>query len=178
MKKLLFLSFLTFGLIYSSAQENFDVSTLRIGAYTINMKKKDIEKVSKTQVVSFTAKDENYKNVAVKYLGETIDMIIAQSSDNQGMYDGGYEITSLSTKSKKFATKSGMKVGSTRAQLLETYKNYPNFCISFLWNEKTHKQSTSDSIFLLTDIDAGTFLSFQMLNDVVTIVSVYKSQGD
>lgn len=178
MKKVLFLFFLTFGFIYSFAQENFDISTLRIGSYTINMNKKDIEKVSKTQIVSFTPKDEHYKNVAVKYLGETIDMIIAQSSDNQGIYNGGYEITSLSTQSKKFATKSGMKVGSTKDQLLENYKNYPNFCISHLWDEKTNKPSTSNSIFLLTDMDANTFLSFQMLNNVVTIVSVYKSQGD
>lgn len=178
MKTLLFFILLFLGFTPIAAQENFDISTLRMGDFTLNMSKPEIDKLTRSTPISFTSKDETYKNIAVKYLGETIDLIIAQSFDKQGMYDGGYEITSLSTKSKKFSTKSGMKIGSTKEQLLETYKNYPNFCVSHLWDEKTNRQSSTQSLFILNDTDASTLLQFHLNNGIVSQISVYKNQGE
>ena len=177
MKKLLFLFFLTSGITTAFAQENFDVSTLRIGPFTINMKAKEVEKVYKSKLVAFTGQDEYYKTNKVNYAGETIEIIISKTSDDKGQYDGGYQIYSLMTKSKKFRTKSGMGVGSTKDQLFEAYKNYPNFSVNQMWDEKTEKFSTIRSNFILTDNDAGTLLSFTLINNVVTEISVYLNEG-
>ncbi|KIA88772.1 hypothetical protein [Kaistella jeonii] len=177
MKKLLFLFFLTFGITSSFAQENFDVSTLRIGAFTIHMKAKEVEKVNKSKLVAFNGQDDYQKTNKVNYAGETIEIIISQTSDDKGQYDGGYQIFSLMTKSKKFRTKSGMGVGSTKDQLFEAYKNYPNFSVTQMWDEKTEKFSTTRSNFTLTDNDAGTLLSFTLINNVVTEISVYLNEG-
>lgn len=53
--------------------------------------------------------------------------------DGINMYEGAVEnelkVYGLSTTSSKFKTKSGMGVGSTKAQLLSTYKDYPNFSV-------------------------------------------------
>lgn len=161
----------------SFAQENFDVSTIRIGAFTINMKSKDVEKVTKTKLTAFTGQDDYYKTNKINYFGETIEIIISQTSDDKGQYDGGYQIYSLMTKSKKFRTKSGMGVGSTKDELFEAYKNYPNFSVNQMWDEKTDKYSTAKSNFSLTDNDAGTLLSFILINNIVTEISVYMNEG-
>ena len=177
MKKLLIVGMLLFGMIHSFAQENFDLSTLRIGPYTVFMKDKAVEKISKTKLISFTGADDYYKTNKVTYVGEIIEITIMQSTDDQGQYDGGYKIYSLMTKSKKFRTKSGMGVGSTKDQLIDAYRNYPNFSVSQMWDEKTEKSSTTRSSFVLTDLDAGTLLSFTLINNVVTEVSVYMNEG-
>ncbi len=177
MKKLLFLSMFIFGMNYSFAQQNFDISTLRIGDYTVFMKDKDVEKVFKSKLQSFTGEDEYMKTNKVNYLGEVIEIQIMQDYDATGNSEGSYKIYSLMTKSKKFKTKSGMGVGSTKDQLIDAYRNYPNFSVTQMWDEKTGKSSTTRSNFDLTDLDAGTILSFSMINNVVTQVSVYMNEG-
>ena len=66
-----------------------------------------------------------------------------------------------------------MGVGSTKEELLDAYKNYPNFSVNQMWDEKTEKLSSKMSNFVLTDNDAGTNLSFTLINNVVTEVNVY-----
>ena len=97
--------------------------------------------------------------------------------DDVGQKQNGFQIYSLSTKSKKFRTKSGMGVGSTKDQLIDAYRNYPNFSVSQMWDEKTEKQSSAMSSFVLTDNDAGTYLSFTLTNNIVTEVSIYMNEG-
>ena len=177
MKNLLFICFLAFGLHLSSAQENFDVSTLRIGSFTINMKDKAIEKLTKYKLNSLEAENGNYKTQKFNYLGEVIEIAILQTTDDKGQLDGGYQISSLMTKSKKFKTKSGIGVGSTKDQLFQAYKNYPNFSVNQMWDEKTEKLSTFRSNFILNDNEAGTSLSFTLLNNLVTEISVYRNEG-
>ncbi|MDP2453578.1 MULTISPECIES: hypothetical protein [unclassified Kaistella] len=177
MKKLLFLILFIFGMNLTFAQDNFDLSTLRIGPYTVFMKNKDVEKFSKSKLTSFMGDDDYMKTNKVNYLGEVIEISIMQNYDDQGQNTGGYQIYSLMTKSKKFRTKSGMGVGSTKDQLIDAYRNYPNFSVAQMWDEKTEKISTTKSTFTLTDNDAGTLLSFIMINNVVTEVSVFMNEG-
>lgn len=177
MKKTLFLILFIFGMNLTFAQDNFDLSTLRIGPFTIFMKDKAVEKISKSKLLTFVDENDYLKTNKINYLGETVEIIIMQSYDDQGQNTGDYQIYSLMSKSKKFRTKSGMGVGSTKDQLIDAYKNYPNFSVSQLWDEKTEKMSTTKTSFVLTDNDAGTFLSFIMINNVVTEVSVYMNEG-
>lgn len=177
MKKLLILGMLFFGMILSFAQDNFDISTLRIGPFTIFMKDTAAEKFTKTKLVTYDGPNEYNKKNKVNYNGELIEITIMQTYNNEGQSDGSYQIYSLSTKSKKFRTKSGMGVGSTKDQLIDAYRNYPNFSVNQMWDEKTEKQSSAMSSFVLSDNDAGTNLSFTMINNVVTEVSIYMNEG-
>ena len=162
---------------FSFAQDNFDISTLRIGPFTINMKDKAAEKFTTSKLVIYDGPNEYNKGNKVNYTGEIIEIIIMEIWDDEGKKENGYQIYSLSTKSKKFRTKSGMGVGSTKDELIEAYRNYPNFSVNQMWDEKTEKLSTSKSSFVLTDNDAGTYLSFTMINNVVTEVNVHMSEG-
>ena len=177
MKKLFIVSLLLFGMIHSFAQDNFDLSTLRIGPFTVFMKDKAAEQFSKTKLVTYDGPNEYNKRNKVNYNGEIIEIAIMPTWDDEGKKENGYQIYSLSTKSKKFRTKSGMGVGSTKDQLIDAYRNYPNFSVSQMWDEKTEKQSSAMSSFVLTDNDAGTYLSFTLTNNIVTEVSIYMNEG-
>ena len=177
MKKLVILSLLFFGMIQSFAQDNFDLSTLRIGPFTVFMKDTAAEKFTKTKLVSYDGPNEYNKKNKVNYNGEIIEIAIMPNWDDVGQKENGFQIYSLSTKSKKFLTKSGMGVGSTKDQLIDAYRNYPNFSVNQMWDEKSEKRSSAMSSFVLTDNDAGTYLSFTMINNVVTEVSIYMNEG-
>ena len=175
MKKRLLLGLLLFGLNLSFAQQNFDMSTLRLGDFTINMTNKAADKIIKSKIKIVNT--DNYQPTTVNYLGENVEIVFARSTNDVGDYDGNFTIFSLSTKSKKFRTKSGMGVGSTKDELFEAYKNYANFCVNQSWDEKTQKPSKVNSNFVLTDMDANTMLSFTLRNNVVVEVSVYLNEG-
>ena len=175
MKKLLLLGLFLFAVNLSFAQQNFDMSTLRLGDFTINMTNKAAEKVTKSKIK--VVNTDNYQPTMVNYLGENVEVVFARSSNEVGDYDGNFTIFSLSTKSKKFRTKSGMGVGRTKNELFEAYKNYSNFCINQSWDEKTQKQSTVNSTFVLSDNEANTMLSFILRNNVVVEISIYLNEG-
>ena len=177
MKKLLILSMFLFGMIQSFAQDNFDISTLRIGPFTIGMKDKAAEQFTKSKLVVYNGPNEYNKKNKVNYNGEIIGITIMETWDDAGEKLRGYQIYSLSTTSKKFRTKSGMGVGSTKEELLDAYKNYPNFSVNQMWDEKSEKLSSTMSNFVLTDNDAGTNLSFTLINNVVIEVNVYMNEG-
>lgn len=161
--------FLFFFSIVISAQ-NFELSTLRIGEYTIFMKKEAAEKLSKTKFQKFD--DYEYKTT-VNYFGEKIELVGYKSYISEAEPDVE-TVQCLGTKSKKFRTKSGIGVGNTRDELLNTYKNYPNFSVSQSWDDN---ESKSTSYFRLSDYDARTELSFKMINNVVVEVTIYVNEG-
>lgn len=175
MKKLLFLGMFLFGMNVSFAQQNFDMTTLRLGGFTINMSNKAAEKITKSKIN--VVDSDSYQPTKMNYLGENIEIVFARSTNDEGQYDGNFKIFSLATKSKKFRTKSGMGVGSTKDELLEAYKNYANFCVNQSWDEKTQKPSTMNSTFALSDTEANTILSFILQNNVVVEVNIYMNEG-
>lgn len=163
--KLLLLCFI-FSAAFTYAQ-NYELSTLRIGPFNLKM---DIEEADKIAGKKLKEDKNNYGSMMVNYHGEIIEVYVweSYSSDN----GSGRQIGNLATKSKKFRTKSGMGVGSTRTQLIEAYKNFPSYCINYGWTDEG-TISKSESYFTLTDNDANTELVFTMLNNVVTEVKVY-----
>lgn len=172
MKKLTFLfTLLFFGLI--SAQENFELTTLRIGPYKIFMKADDAEKLAQKKLQIF---EDWEKSNSVSVNGENIDIKL-QNTYISEKEPSKLAIYSLTTKSTKFRTKSGMGVGSTRDELINTYKNYPNFSVIQGWDDKGENRSKIVSYFNLSDSDAATELSFKLENNIVTEVSVYINEG-
>ena len=67
-----------------------------------------------------------------------------------------------------------MGVGSTKDELLNAYKNYPNYSVNQSWEEN---ESKTTSFFRLTDIDARTELSFKLVNNTVVEVTIYVNEG-
>ncbi|SIQ28952.1 hypothetical protein SAMN05880574_10997 [Chryseobacterium sp. RU37D] len=170
MKKIIPLILLAFSVSFISAQE-FEISTLRIGPYKIFMKNDEADKFG------IKLKQTNYelKNV-VKYNGETILIATNTDYDDQGKENGKMVIQGLSTKSKKFKTKSGIGIGSTKDDIINAYKNYPSYSVYPNYDDKGNKQNNSSN-FVLNDLDAGTTLSFTIVNNIVTEMSVFINEG-
>ncbi len=170
MKKIIQLFLLVFAVSFISAQE-FEISTLRIGPYKIFMKNDEADQFG-TKL-----KQTNYelKNV-VKYNGETILIATNPDYDDQGKENGKIVIQGLSTKSKKFKTKSGIGIGSTKDDVINAYKNYPSYSVYPNYDDKGNKQNNSSN-FILNDLDAGTTLTFTITNNIVTEMSVFMNEG-
>lgn len=172
MKKLTILFALFFFALHL-AQENFDLSTTRIGAYRISMKADEAEKIAGKKLLQY---DDWDKNNVVTFQGEKIELKIQNTyiNDKENSVPSVY---SLSTKSAKFKTKRNMGVGNTKYELLEAYKDFPNFSLNQGWDDKGEKMSKTVSYFNITDVDASTELQFKLENNVVTEVSIYVNEG-
>lgn len=171
MKKIisLFIFVLVFGSM--SAQENFEISTLRIGPYKIFMEKSEAEKIAGIKLKS---SDSESKNV-VKYNGEIINIEIFQGYGGAAKPDA-VTIAGMTTTSKKFRTKSGMGVGSTRDELINAYRNYPIFSVRPEVDDNG-KRIKDAGYFNIEDYDAGTQLTFKFVNNIVAEITVYINEG-
>lgn len=167
---LLSCSFLSF-----AQQTNMELSTLRIGPFKVFMDKSEAESLAHKPLLTASEKNEYRGETVVKYNSELLKVTINSQyvGENQPEKE---VITNMSTTSSKFRTKSGMGVGSTRYELLNTYKDYGNFQVYTGWDENSEKRSKTISFFVLTDVDASTSLSFKLVNNVVVEISVYQDE--
>ncbi|PKF73680.1 hypothetical protein [Chryseobacterium sp. PMSZPI] len=171
MKKIIsiFIFVLAFSLM--NAQENFEISTLRIGPYKIFMEKSEVEKISGTVL---QISDGEKKN-GVKYNGEIINIEVFQGYGGEAK-PNAITVTGMTTTSKKFRTKSGMGVGSSRDELINAYKNYPAFSVR-PESDDNGKRIKDAGYFNIEDYDAGTQLTFKFVNNIVTEITVYINEG-
>jgi hypothetical protein len=160
---------LTFG--FMNGQENFEVSTLRIGPFKVFMPRADAEKIAG---IPLTNSNGEKKNI-VKYNGETIQIDLFDNYINEAN-PSVPSITYMATTSKKFKTKSGIGVGSSRDDLINAYKNYPNFSVRPDW-DASGKPIKDTGYFNIEDSQAGTLLSFKFVNNIVVEISVYLNEG-
>ncbi|MDV7697998.1 hypothetical protein N6B72_13815 [Chryseobacterium soli] len=178
MGKSLFALLLIFSFGFSFAQENPNLTTLRIGSYKIKMTKEEAEKIAKTSLLLTDHSQENRKKNMVKYSGEEIEVEITENYVSE-TEPNVLQISALATKSPKFRTKNGMGVGSTRKEILNAYLDYPNFSVDQKWDYKTNKNSTKISAISLEDRDAWTTLEFTLVDNFCTEVSVhFTEEGD
>ena len=169
MKKII----LVFALAVSGimAAQNFEISTLRIGDFKIFMPRTEAEKIAKKTLKETTDWEKPEK---VNYFGETVEILTFSNyvGENQPSQIAVY---TLKTKSKKFRTKSGIGVGNTRDDLINAYRNYPNFSVSQYKDPES--LGKVESYFSLDDFDAGTYLSFRMENNIIVEVTVSVNEG-
>ncbi|VFA43768.1 Uncharacterised protein [Chryseobacterium indologenes] len=171
MKKIISLCMLVMAFSYMSAQENFEISTLRIGPYKIFMEKSEAEKIAGT---SLKVSDGEKKNM-VKYNGEIINIQLYEGYGGNASPEA-VTITGLTTTSKKFKTKSGMGVGSTRDDLINAYRNQSTFSVRPDVDDNG-KRIKDAGYFNIEDYDAGTQLTFKFVNNTVTEITVYINEG-
>lgn len=169
MKKMTFFLLLIF-FTAVSAQDNFDLSTLRIGPFHQKMDIKEADKIAGKKIM---ADNKNNSPTPVNYKGEIINMYVWESSDSENGVNRN--IGNISTTSKKFRTKSGLGVGSTKDELIDAYRNFSSFSLYPGWNDDG-TINKSESYFTLTDNDAHSVLSFKMKNNVVVEVTVYYNE--
>ena len=151
--------------------QNYEISTLRIGEFKIYMEKESAEKIAK-KTLNLAADYDNPNKV--NYFGETINLLLTERYVDEGK-PNAVSIYNMTTKSNKFRTKSGIGVGSTRDQLIDTYRNYSNFEVHEYKDPENPKKS--DSYFTLSDYDAGTYLTFRMENRVVVEILIGIDEG-
>ncbi|MDQ1858538.1 MULTISPECIES: hypothetical protein [unclassified Chryseobacterium] len=171
MKKIIaiFTFLLTF--TFTNAQENFEVSTLRIGPFKVFMPKVEAEKIAGVKLINANGEKKNI----VKYNGESIQIDLFDNYINEAN-PSVPSITYMTTTSKKFKTKSGIGVGSTRDDLINAYRSYTNFSVRPDW-DSNGKPIKDTGYFNLEDSQAGTLLSFKFVNNIVTEISVYLNEG-
>ncbi|EJL71249.1 hypothetical protein [Chryseobacterium populi] len=170
MKKIIQLLLCVFAFSMTSAQD-FEVSTLRVGLYKIFMEKTEAEKLAGTKLKMTDGQTKN----SVKYNGELILIDLYEGYVNEAK-PSVPTIMNITTTSKKFKTKSGIGIGSTRDDLITAYKNYPSFSVNPAFDDKGEKLKNA-GYFTLNDHDAGTALSFKFVNNIIVEITVYLDEG-
>lgn len=169
MKKTIML-FLTFLFTAANARDNFDLSTLRIGPFHLKMDIVEADKIAGRKI-----KSSNSNGLEkINYKGETVMLYVYGYTGGNNME--ARMIGNITTRSAKFRTRSGMGVGSTRDQLIGVYRNFPSFRVYPEWDDNG-KPSKTVSYFVLSDSDAGSTLSFKLVNNITVEVSVYPIEG-
>jgi len=90
----------------------------------------------------------------------------SQDYDETGKETNKRIIRGLSTTSKKFKTKSGIGVGSTKDKVINACKNYLSYSVYPGWDNKGNQQKNV-CYFMLNDLDAATVLTFKIVNNIV-----------
>lgn len=158
--------------LLSFAQANYELSTLRIGPFTLKM---DVEQAEKIAGKKLRIDEKNNAPNHINYNGEIISLQIYEVWKGENL-PNEKKIGYISTSSSKFRTKSGLGVGSTKVEVIEACKNFSGFSLYPGWNDDG-SPNKSESNFNLTDVDANSVLNFKMKNNVVVEVSVFYDEG-
>lgn len=151
--------------------QNYEVSTLRLGDFKIFMPKTEAEKLAKKKLILF---DDYEKSNKVNVGAAQVEITLMQQYNGDGKADS-MQIYYLKTKSPLYKTKSGIGVGNTKDNLIDAYRNYHNFEVSQYRDEKGNLEKKS--YFTLSDNDAGTWLTFELENNIVVQISVGINEG-
>lgn len=170
MKKIFSTAFIITSLFAYS--QNFELSTIRIGDFKLFNDKTTVDEfVKKTLPVDGPLDGFN----KVSYNGENIEVYFVENFYKQQNPTAKNIIFGLSTASRAFKTKSGMGVGSSREELINAYKSYPNFSV-FTYKDES-RPSVTFSTLSLKDNDAGTSINFNLENNIVVKVHVSIEEG-
>lgn len=153
--------------LYLSAQDNNQISTMRIGPYRLQMKGKETEKLARKKMIEYT----DYKKYnAVMHNGNEIRINVSDDGE------GDTYVIQLATVSPAFKTFSGIGVGNTRKELFDTYIHYPNFFVYESYDENGNIV-LGESYFNLEDRETATILSFRLKDNVIVEVLISYNLG-
>ncbi len=155
-----------------SQQGDMEISTMRIGPFKIHMTSGEAETLAGKKLAVPTEKNDYNGTTIVKYNNELVEISLSDEYGDTGNDNvTKYKVYALATQSPKFRTRSGMGIGSTRDQLIDTYRNFTSFEVYSGWTDEG-KASKTESYFVLNDVDAQTQIIFKMRNNTVVEVRV------
>lgn len=155
-----------------SQQGDMEITTMRIGPFKIHMTSGEAEALAGKKLAVPTEKNDYNGTTIVKYNNELVEINLSDEYSDAGNDNTPkYKVYTLATQSPKFRTRSGMGIGSTRDQLIDTYRNFSSFEAYPGWTEEG-KASKTESYFVLNDVDAQTQIIFKMRNNTVVEVRV------
>lgn len=183
MNKIIALTFiLIFTLSTSFSQTVATASTGKIGPFKLEMFKKDAEQIISQKIhLSFNKDTYQYLPVTVNNNGVEYFLYFVNSYSFSNADSA--TIFSISTKDNRVKTLSGLGVGNTKTDLLNTYSD--KYDISIFTEYEENKQTNTwvkvpgKRRFSIVDAETGAKLSFILANNIVSeIVLEYDEQGD
>lgn len=153
------------------------ISTLRMGPFKINSYKPDVEKIAGTKLVAID-KDDYYDTVKVLYNNSNYTLVFNNEYNEDAKAPVKMRLVSIISSNTTLKTKSGIGLGSTKAQILAAYDKFDiNIYNDYQYKEKNNPK---DKIQLVTlqDFDAGTQIMFTTENRIVTQIMVGIYEGE
>lgn len=155
-------------------QNDMMITTSSIGPFKLGMNKAAVERIVPNKLTIPTEQNDYNHHTLVKYNKETLEIGISEPFEGDGV--NSLQIISVSVQSPLFQTSKGIKVGSTKEELLEVYKDYPNFELYPEWLEEESYSKTASS-FIINDDDNATSLIFSIKNSRIIKITVLKTEA-
>ena len=153
------------------------ISTLRMGPFKINSYKPDVEKNVGTKLVAID-KDDYYDTVKVVYNNSNYTLVFNNEYNDDAKSPIKMRLVSIISNNTTLKTKSGIGLGSTKAQILAAYDKFDiNIYNDYQYKEKKNPKDKIQFV-ALQDFDAGTQIMFTTDNRVVTQIVVNVYEGD
>jgi hypothetical protein len=172
----LILTFLAIGIISSSFGQ-FDISYEKIGDLKLESSVQDVEKLSGT---TYTLPIDDFEakfNTTVK--GSTFEITFQEKEVEKVK---SMVLQRISTKDPKFKTKEGAKVGMSKNDLINLYKNFYSYQMHRSYDDETWTYSTTNSVFDIDkrynqdEVNFEDFSDYRILfyieNDIVTEIAI------
>lgn len=156
----------------------FDISYEKLGDLKLGASVQDVEKLSGTTFTIMPIDDFEAKfNATVKGSSFQITFQETEVEKVKSMV-----LQRISTKDPKFKTKEGAKVGMTKADLINIYKNSYSYQMHRAYDDETWTYSTTKFVFDIdkryneTEVDFEDFTEYRILfyieNDIVTEIAI------
>jgi hypothetical protein len=166
-----------FGAIAQTSISTDVISTMRMGPFKINSYKADVEKITGSKLVPFD-KDDYYDSVKITYNNSNYIVVFANEYNEDAKAPVKMRVVSITSNNTTLKTKSGIGIGSTKAQILAAYDKFDiDIYNDYGYKEKKNARDKIQYINL-QDFDAGTQIMFTTENRVVTEITVGIYEGD
>jgi hypothetical protein len=153
------------------------ISTMRMGPFKLNSYKTEVEKITGNKLVAID-KDDYYDSVKIAYNNSNYTLVFSNEYNEDPKAPAKMRLVSITSSNTSLKTKSGIGLGSNKAQILAAYDK---FDIN-IYNDYDYKakKNAKDKIQYITlqDYEAATQIMFTTENRVVTQITVGIYEGD
>lgn len=172
----LFITFLALSFTFFSFGQ-FDISYEKVGELKLGSSVQEVEKLSGT---TFTLPIDDFEakfNATVK---GNVFQITFQEKEVEKVKS--MELQRIAIKDPKYKTKEGAKVGMSKTDLLNLYKNFYSYQMHRTYDDETWTYSTTKFVFDIdkryneTEVNFEDFTEYRILfyieNDIVTEIAI------
>lgn len=151
-------------------QGNFKIDGIKMGNFSLNMSQAEAEKIAEKKLTVPT-EDNNWESeTRVNNDGEAIYISMLEDFYEETKTPK-YRVYVLKTKSAKFKTNENIGIGSTRDDLIDTYRNAAGFSLMPDFDEEGNHLPNA-SIFTVDDHKKSVQYTFFLKNNKVVEISI------